>query len=186
MKNGLAILALALLPSLIVPSARATPVAEKQQASSQEAKNGEKKKAAILEWADLMPEPDPQVVDDYRSGQIDLEKALAYLDKLSNTSVDDLDSTYGRIPGYLIPLNMDKNQKATELLLVPTLGACVHVPPPPPNQTIYIKLDEGIKVSEAGYTPYWITGNLIVEKNTSEYTDTLYSIDVESIEEFSF
>ncbi|MGI9277585.1 MAG: DUF3299 domain-containing protein [Endozoicomonas sp.] len=188
MKKGLALLALALLPSLTMASVRAVPVAETKPASAK-ATNPESvkeiaKEAMELSWGDLTPEPDQKVVEDFQAGKMDRNAVLSYLDELGNTPVEKMNSTYGRMPGYLVPLNMDKDQKATELLLVPTLGACIHVPPPPPNQTIYIQFDKGIKVTEAGYTPYWVTGTMIVEKNSSEYTDTLYSINVESIEEY--
>ena len=177
MKKGLLILSLAVMTAL--PVAKATAVVKPQEAMKESEKT-----VKVLDWGELMPEPDQTVVDDYREGKMDWEAVQSYLDKLGNSAVDKLDNTYGRMPGYLVPLNLDENQKATELLLVPTMGACIHVPPPPPNQTIYIKFDEGISVTEAGYTPYWVTGTLIVEKNTSEYTDTLYSIQVESIEEY--
>ena len=34
----------------------------------------------------------------------------------------------------------------TEMLLVPDPLACIHVPPPPPNQMIYVTLEEAIPV----------------------------------------
>lgn len=34
-----------------------------------------------------------------------------------------------RLPGYLLPLEME-GEKAVEFLLVPTVGACIHTPPP--------------------------------------------------------
>ncbi len=92
------------------------------------------------------------------------DEVIAYLDKLGQQTVTDINNVYGKLPGYLVPLNMDKNQMATELLLVPTVGACIHVPPPPPNQIVYISYKKGMKVTEAGYTPYWAFGTLIVEK----------------------
>lgn len=174
------LLTLALLPALVTTNSVATITEKKPQVTTPEVK----KEIREFDWGELMPEPDQKVVEDYQKGKMDQEAVIAYLDKLGNTPVKDLDKAYGRIPGFLVPLNLDKNQKATELLLVPTMGACIHVPPPPPNQTIYIKYEKGISVTEAGYTPYWITGTLAVEKNTSEYTDTLYSIKVESIKEY--
>ncbi len=103
--------------------------------------------------------------------------------QLGKVPVESLDQSRVKIPGYLVPLNIGKDQTATELLLVPTLGACVHVPPPP-NQTIFIRYDKGIKVTEAGYTPYWLEGVIKVESNTSEYTDMVYAMTVDSIKEF--
>lgn len=42
------------------------------------------------------------------------------------------------IAGYLLPLDFDP-AGTTEFLLVPYFGACIHEPPPPPNQVIYLK-----------------------------------------------
>ena len=185
MKTGRMLFALMLLPSLFLTSVQAAPVPEQEPAAAKDQANkGQKKKIVDLDWSDLMPKPDYQVLEDFQAGKLSRELALAYFDDLGTTPVKSMDNIYGRMPGYLVPLNLDKDQKATELLLVPTLGACIHVPPPPPNQTIYIKLDKGMKVTEAGYTPYWVTGTLIVEKNSSVYTDTLYSIEVESIDDY--
>lgn len=177
MKKGIFLLTLVLLTGLPVNEVNATTNTPKQQ---------EEKTSTVREfgWGELMPEPDQKVVDRYRDGKMEMADVVEYLDKLGNTAVAKLDNAYGRMPGFLVPLNMDKDQKATELLLVPSAGACIHVPPPPPNQTVYIKFDKGIKVTEAGDKPYWVTGKLIVEKNTSEYTDTLYTFEVESIEEY--
>lgn len=49
------------------------------------------------------------------------------------------------IAGYLLPLDFDP-AGTTEFLLVPYFGACIHEPPPPPNQVIYLK-------SSAPYAP---------------------------------
>ncbi len=43
------------------------------------------------------------------------------------------------VPGFMVPLEDDADQ-VSEFLLVPFAGACIHVPPPPPNQMIYVKL----------------------------------------------
>ncbi|WP_252178986.1 DUF3299 domain-containing protein [Endozoicomonas sp. 4G] len=143
--------------------------------------------AEVIEitWDELMPAPDQKVINSYQAGDMGRDEVIAYLDKLGQTPVARLNKRKVKIPGYLVPLNLDKNQRATELLLVPTMGACIHVPPPPPNQTIYVKFKEkekGIKVEEAGYTPYWLVGTLNVETTQSEYTETLYSITVDSLE----
>ncbi|MCB1814569.1 MAG: DUF3299 domain-containing protein, partial [Candidatus Competibacteraceae bacterium] len=51
--------------------------------------------------------------------------------------VDQLDGRDVRIPGFLLPLNYE-GEKVTEFLLVPVVGACIHVPPPPPNQMVHV------------------------------------------------
>ena len=41
----------------------------------------------------------------------------------------------------MVPLEDDLDV-VTEFLLVPYAGACIHVPPPPPNQIVYVKMDK--------------------------------------------
>ena len=137
-----------------------------------------------VSWSDLMPPPDQLVVERYQAGKMSEKEVDTYLEKLGLKVVSKIDNTYGKIPGYLVPLNMNKDQIATELLLVPTLGACIHVPPPPPNQIIYISYPKGLKVTEAGYTPYWVFGTLKIEKKASQYSDALYAIKAEKIMEY--
>ncbi|WP_330925557.1 DUF3299 domain-containing protein [Candidatus Sororendozoicomonas aggregata] len=139
-----------------------------------------------LQWDDLAPPPEPAIVNQYNEGAMSRDEVIAYLDKLGLTTVSSMDNVTGKMPGYLVPLNMNEQQIATELLLVPTLGACIHVPPPPPNQIVYISYPKGIKVTEAGYTPYWVFGTLKIEKKTSEYTETLYTMAVDKIVEYEF
>ena len=57
----------------------------------------------------------------------------------------EIDGAHVRIPGYLLPLELE-NDEATEFLLVPYQGACIHTPPPPPNQIVHVKLESGIQV----------------------------------------
>lgn len=68
-----------------------------------------------------------------------------------------------RMPGYMLPLELD-GRKVVEFLLVPTVGACIHTPPPPPNQIIHVIYPDGIEASSL-YTPLWIRGSLTGESS---------------------
>ncbi len=151
---------------------------------AQETPAGNSKQPLELSWHELSPPEDMEMVRKYEAGEITAKEAIAYVVELGKTPVKSLDNVRVRLPGYLVPLNLNKDQSATELLLVPTLGACIHVPPPPPNQTIFIRYPKGIKVTEAGYTAYWIEGVIKVEKTESAYTDVLYTMSPQSIVEF--
>ncbi|MGR3677328.1 MAG: DUF3299 domain-containing protein [Paracoccaceae bacterium] len=70
-----------------------------------------------------------------------------------------------RLPGYLLPLEM-VDQRAVEFLLVPTVGACIHTPPPPANQMVLVRFDRGFEVDEL-YTPVWISGELKAQNQSS-------------------
>lgn len=69
-----------------------------------------------------------------------------------------------RLPGYVLPLAF-KGKKAVEFLLVPTVGACIHTPPPPANQVVHVVYSEGIEISGL-FTPVWISGEMIGEAST--------------------
>ncbi len=69
-----------------------------------------------------------------------------------------LDGQMVRMSGYALPLDFSE-AGAREMLLVPYVGACIHVPPPPPNQIVYAKLDEAWKLSGL-YEPVWLTGRI--------------------------
>jgi len=68
-----------------------------------------------------------------------------------------------RMPGYVLPLTF-KDRKAVEFLLVPTVGACIHTPPPPANQVVHVVYPEGIEVNGL-FTPVWITGTMVAQSS---------------------
>ena len=77
-----------------------------------------------------------------------------------------LDNQNVRIPGFVLPLEFD-GMRVTEFLLVPTVGACIHVPPPPPNQMVHVSVTEGIE-SKGLFAPVWVEGMLSIEGGQSE------------------
>ena len=63
-----------------------------------------------------------------------------------------------KIPGFAVPLEgADGFEYVKEFLLVPTFGACIHVPPPPPNQVIYVILDKPVYFEKLMYA-VWVSG----------------------------
>ena len=46
------------------------------------------------------------------------------------------------MPGYRAAAGIRLGKKVTEFLLVPWVGACIHTPPPPPNQIVHVKSDQ--------------------------------------------
>lgn len=75
------------------------------------------------------------------------------------------------MPGYLLPLEFVGKQ-VTEFLLVPWVGACVHTPPPPPNQIVYVRADKPFDFSGM-FTPIQVTGQM----TASSTKKSLYLID---------
>jgi hypothetical protein len=82
----------------------------------------------------------------------------ADLKQLGNELNISLNRTNIRIAGYLLPLEF-ADLGVTEFLLVPYVGACIHVPPPPPNQLVQVSLSEPM-ISTELYFPVWVSGIL--------------------------
>ena len=83
-----------------------------------------------------------------------------------------------RLPGYLLPLDI-VDQKAIEFLLVPTVGACIHTPPPPANQMVYVRYPQGFEVDEL-YKPVWISGEILAQSRTQSLSLVDGQADIES------
>ncbi len=72
----------------------------------------------------------------------------------------ELDGKRVHIGGYVVPLDFEAT-RVKEFLLVPFIGACIHVPPPPANQIVYVKSRAGLR-REGTFEPVWVTGTLNV------------------------
>lgn len=94
--------------------------------------------------------------------------------------VASLDGKRVRIGGYVVPLDFDAT-RVTEFLLVPFVGACIHVPPPPPNQIVYVKAEKGLEV-RGNFDPVWVTGTLSVTPAFTGLAEAGYSLVAEVVE----
>ena len=81
-----------------------------------------------------------------------------------------------------MPLEGD-SEVITEFLLVPYFGACIHVPPPPPNQIIYVKFPKGAPVQEL-WDVIYVVGELKTETISHELAETAYVIEGSKIEAY--
>lgn len=98
-------------------------------------------------------------------------RLLAKLNYRTGEKSEELAALEGKlvkIPGFTVPLE-DFASSATEFLLVPYVGACIHTPPPPPNQLVYAKMDEGKRAKMDGWNPVWVEGVLSIEMTESVY-----------------
>ncbi|WP_412554208.1 DUF3299 domain-containing protein [Shimia sp. MIT1388] len=119
-----------------------------------------------------------------------LAERLRIMTKLENESRMPNDAIVGqtvRMPGYLLPLELDGNL-AVEFLLVPTVGACIHTPPPPANQIVHVRYPAGYP-TETLFAPVWITGELRSEFDSHSLymvdgeadVDVTYTMDADSV-----
>ena len=99
-----------------------------------------------------------------------------------------------KIPGFAVPLEGDGGfEYVKEFLLVPTYGACIHVPPPPPNQVIHVILDKPVYFEKLMYA-VWVSGIVEIgeyfleassDSGAQTYdTETSYLLRGEKVEEY--
>jgi hypothetical protein len=65
------------------------------------------------------------------------------------------------------------------------MGACIHVPPPPPNQIVYVKVPKGLAL-ESIWEAYWITGKLTVQNHSSRLGAAAYQLTADKVEIYKF
>ena len=94
---------------------------------------------------------------------IDIAKVMEKRREIQTAVVKGLNGKRVRLPGYLLPLELS-GTKVVEFLLVPYVGACIHVPPPPPNQIVHVKTGEkkGYAIKQL-FEPVWVTGRIAVQ-----------------------
>ena len=133
-----------------------------------------------IEWTELIPEQDlqalmapPETLEQVPEGdladQISSELQLRLQDNKALTPYEqalvstrirpEFDQRHVRIPGFVVPLQYDEQQRVSEFLLVPFFGACVHYPPPPPNQIIYVTAKAGFQL-ETLMDAFWVEGKM--------------------------
>jgi uncharacterized protein len=87
-----------------------------------------------------------------------------------------LDGQVVRVPGFAVPLE-DYAEEFSEFLVVPWAGACIHTPPPPPNQMVYARMKAGRKASTPWWEPVWVEGTLHVVPTMSPYGAVGYQME---------
>ena len=154
------------------------------------------KEARTITWEDLTPD-DWQPFDPYLDlsqdqlrmlleGSPEQQQLMRKFaeSKMSAPVVGELDEQRVRIPGFVVPMEFDRTE-VTEFLLVPYVGACIHVPPPPSNQVVYVTSNNGYAVEEL-FDPVWVTGTITTEMFLNELGDAGYTLLATDIEPYQY
>ena len=112
----------------------------------------------LIEWIDLMPKEDldallnppayiNEIVDgsdedtldkSFKNESDNIDDYLYQQALISRNIKESLNNMPVKIPAFIVPLEFDDDQNVTQFFMVPFFGACLHLPPPPPNQTIFV------------------------------------------------
>lgn len=135
-----------------------------------------------LDWIDLIPENERNLFDQLGMPTTDHQGDLPAKQTAIGSVRPELNGSKVKIPGFVIPLEGDENS-VTEFLLVPYFGACIHVPPPPPNQIIYVKYPQGAPIQQLWDVVY-VIGTLKTEIVSVDLAETGYLIEGEALAEY--
>ena len=141
-----------------------------------------------IEWDTLLPPEQRDHVNDAAPPPIHDYLGEGGMAAMQSGSYDvnlKLNKAKVKIPGFVVPLDILPNDMVREFFLVPYFGACIHVPPPPPNQIVYVKLGTPVKVGSI-YDAVWITGVLRAETKASRLGAAAYTLDGLKVEPYQY
>jgi len=157
----------------------------------------EKQDLLTIGWEDLVPESaviknpmDEMSKEDYyaltddeyqklmEDYQTELEQSMA-----SAPIVTELDGKEVTLAGYAVPLDFEA-ETVYEFLLVPYFGACIHVPPPPRNQTVYVQIEKGTDLNGL-WDAISVTGEMETTQTSTDLADAGYKIQASNIKPYS-
>jgi hypothetical protein len=114
-------------------------------------------------------------------------RVLAGLDYSNGKATDTLKKLEGklvRLPGFVVPLD-DFQEEGAEFLLVPYYGACVHTPPPPPNQIVMVEMTGKKAIKLNLFDAVWMSGRLKIASVESPYGTVGYQLEGLKVEPYS-
>lgn len=137
-----------------------------------------------LDWTELMPPEDLALLENMPVADHEGDEPVTLPEEIMEGNIrPELDGTPLRIPGFIVPLQVNDDQKITEFFLVPYFGACIHVPAPPPNQITHVTYAPGYN-PDALYHPFWIQGVLHTDKVSNDVADASYVMDAVLVEPY--
>jgi hypothetical protein len=134
-----------------------------------------------IKWDDLIP-PGVPYSEIIGEGVIDERNDLWFpeFDAIATKLNPALDGAYIKMPGFIIPIDIS-TKGVTSFVLVPYVGACLHTPPPPPNQLVFVNAVTPWP-SDNLWDAVWVTGRIEHDIKTTEVAETGYLMKADSME----
>jgi hypothetical protein len=132
-------------------------------------------------WEDLIPEGHVQIDTQAQANHEGSEQNWVQPD-LDAPVVKALDGQSVSLPGFVVPLEGD-SELITEFLLVPYFGACIHVPPPPPNQLVHVTIKGGVPIDSL-YDAIVVTGIIKTQTWSGEIAQVGYTMQAVGVAPF--
>ncbi len=139
------------------------------------------KTPTTIQWDDLIP-PGIPYAEIIAEGKLDAAKDTwrPVFDSNATKLNPALDGAYIKMPGFIIPIEMSQ-AGVTSFVLVPYVGACIHTPPPPPNQLVFVTTETPYPKDKL-WEAVWVTGEMSHEIQSTDVAETGYVIKADLLE----
>lgn len=117
----------------------------------------------------------------FDDGAYDGPFSPAYASSYFTDVVPELNGKEVRLPGFIVPLDLDDVGNIRAFFLVPYFGACIHVPPPPPNQMVHVTVEEAFPLA-AIWDPFWVEGTIRADQTATDLGVAGYTMRATKIE----
>lgn len=131
-----------------------------------------------LEWEDLLP-ADAALHEALRGVIAHDNATLAEQQPQSLGVRHDWNGQTVRLPGFIIPIE-HKGTGVTAFILAPYVGACVHVPPPPANQLVFVTTQEPYETAGL-FEPVNVIGMFGAAPRSTQLAQIGYAISADEI-----
>ncbi len=134
-----------------------------------------------LDWKDLIP-PEQANVSPVLQGIVQHQSATQPQDQHMNSVMRaDFNGRTVRLSGFVIPLDYSEHGTKT-FILAPYVGACIHVPPPPPNQLVLVTTSRPYKAKRL-FQAVTVTGMFGAATASTQLAEIGYALSADHIRE---
>lgn len=136
-----------------------------------------------LQWRDLLPDNQNAIPPSVQGLFGHDETALPSSEQPQSSGArPDWNGLVVSLPGFIVPIDYS-GTGVTAFILVPYVGACVHVPPPPANQLVFVTTPTPYE-SSGLFEPVTVTGMFGTASTSTQLADIAYALSADFIEPY--
>ena len=124
-----------------------------------------------ITWDDLIP-PGVPYSEIIAEGELDEQNDYwqPIFDENATKLNTALNNAHIKMPGFIIPIDIS-GEGVTSFVLVPYFGACIHVPPPLPNQLVFVSTKVSCTSAKL-WEAVCVTGSMQNQLQSTEVADS--------------
>lgn len=135
-----------------------------------------------LNWTDLIPEGQPKAPPGIQSLIQHDTLGISAQQPPSQGVRSEWNGETVRLPGYIVPIEYS-GTGVTSFMLVPFVGACVHVPPPPAHQLVFVTTQKPYE-SSGLFEAVKVIGMFGTASTSTQLADIAYALSADEIVPF--